>query len=269
MLDDQDFIVATNYVAVAKLVSPGVRILAYCHMQTHFHFVLGADEPAGLRNFLFSFKRPYSMFLRKKYGEAQTFRRQTDYITEINDLTYLRRCIAYVLRNPLKAGIVETVTGYKWSSLSCYFLGDDMPPGCFPITSLSSKRRKRAFKTHVNLKDSGYYINKDWMIVPKSFVDFKTVEAIYLNKSSYYMSYIGYVDDDKLEYDLVKKLSHRYSDNEMREIANNLSINKFGKRCEQLLPEGKLELARSIFRRYRTSTTQLSRVLKISKTLLE
>ena len=73
--DEKDFIVAMNLVAVMALGGK-VSVLAFILMSNHLHFVLEGSRENALR-FINSFKRRYSMYLRRKYG-VKEFLREND-----------------------------------------------------------------------------------------------------------------------------------------------------------------------------------------------
>ncbi|HIE91648.1 MAG TPA: hypothetical protein EYQ83_01800 [Acidobacteria bacterium] len=94
-------------------------VIAYCLMPDHLHLVVGGMHPdADFRRFVSSFKQ------RSGFGHAQT----TD--TRLWQVGYhdrvLRRdesileAVAYVLDNPVRAGIVQRSEDYPWSGSDCY-----------------------------------------------------------------------------------------------------------------------------------------------------
>lgn len=267
-IDGQDYIAATNYTALAQYKS-SIRVLAFCHMPNHSHFVIRADNQEQVESFLLTFKRTYSMYFENRHKEQKFFRRQDSMVKAIHDIRYLRQCIAYVLRNPLVAGLVKYADGYPWSSQSCYFSTSIKTDNYIPLSSLPARKIKARLKTHHKLNDSRFCIDSQWMIIPQSFVDYKTVEAVFNDSPSLFLKYVGWQDDNKIEYELMIKGAYRYDDMEMKSIADNLSKDKYGTSCVQLLPEQKRQLAFMLYKRYRTSPAQLSRILRIGKEMLQ
>ena len=88
--------IALNQTALNQTAPNQIEIIAFCLMSNHLHIV-AKGENAILKKFIISFKRRYSMWL----------------------------AIAYVLRNPIAAGINVSPFQYKWSSASCYFRQKD------------------------------------------------------------------------------------------------------------------------------------------------
>lgn len=268
--DDEDYRVSINYMAIAQYKS-NVRILAYCQMPNHSHFVIEADAYDDIKYFLSIYKRQYSMHFCRKYNESKIFKRQEALIKKINSIQYLRLCIAYVLRNPLVAGLIKTTDYYPWTSHACYFRENDKSmTESYTIESLTKRRIREILKTRLSLKECRYNINQqETMIEPKSFVAYRCVEKIFNDSAPLFSKYFGWNDDKKIEYELVIKQKYRYDDIEMKSISDIISMEKFRKPCSELLPEQKRELAFNLFKRYKTTAAQLSRVLRIRAEALQ
>ena len=133
--DNEDYVTGINYLAVCQIalnqtalnqtalnqIAPNqIEIIAFCLMSNHLHIV-AKGENAILKKFIISFKRRYSMWLARKYNEHKILHRTAFTIKEIGSTEYLKQVIAYVLRNPIAAGINVSPFQYKWSSASCYF----------------------------------------------------------------------------------------------------------------------------------------------------
>lgn len=127
--DNEDYVTGINYLAVCQIalnhIAPKkIEIIAFCLMSNHLHIV-AKGENAILKKFIISFKRRYSMWLARKYNEHKILHRTAFTIKEIDSTEYLKQVIAYVLRNPIAAGINVSPFQYKWSSASCYFRQKD------------------------------------------------------------------------------------------------------------------------------------------------
>ena len=115
---------ALNQIALNQIAPNQIEIIAFCLMPNHLHIV-AKGENAILKKFIISFKRRYSMWLARKYNEHKILHRTAFTIKEIGSTEYLKQVIAYVLRNPIAAGINVSPFQYKWSSASCYFRQKD------------------------------------------------------------------------------------------------------------------------------------------------
>lgn len=116
--------IAPNQITSNHIAPKKIEIIAFCLMSNHLHIV-AKGENAILKKFIISFKRRYSMWLARKYNEHKILHRTAFTIKEIDSTEYLKQVIAYVLRNPIAAGINVSPFQYKWSSASCYFWQKD------------------------------------------------------------------------------------------------------------------------------------------------
>jgi len=97
-----------------------MRILAYCIMRNHFHFVLwpfkGADLPAFMQLLM---NLHLSRYLRHypPHSPGHVYQgRYTNVIVQNDDSLY--RLVRYVEANAKSAGIVQRAEDYQWSSVS-------------------------------------------------------------------------------------------------------------------------------------------------------
>ncbi len=93
----------------------GVRVAAYCLMPNHYHLLV--QTPAGnisrvMRQVNGIYTQRYN---RRKGYDGQLFRGRYKSILVEED-NYLLEMLRYIHRNPVRAGIAESVTDYPWSS---------------------------------------------------------------------------------------------------------------------------------------------------------
>lgn len=163
-LERPDYIVGMNYVAVACFQT-GVSILAFVLMSNHFHFVIKADRHEAER-FISLYKQMVSRYILRKYGKSCFLRRVATSCDEICLLDEgLKRCIAYVLDNPVKAGLFCVPQGYEWSSAGCYFSEIGQSDDGVPVSGLSSRELRRILHSHV-VPDSSYRLNSHGYVTP-------------------------------------------------------------------------------------------------------
>jgi REP element-mobilizing transposase RayT len=115
-----------------------VRIFAYCIMDNEFHLIVentGGKMPALLK----LVNGQYGMFYRKGTGDKGAVYRDRYRSTLIQDESYLKLAIGYVLLIPVRKGIVETADEYLWSSISDYFVKKKSRPGDFPDSPFVNK----------------------------------------------------------------------------------------------------------------------------------
>lgn len=93
----------------------GWKIYAYCLMDNHYHLVIEIDERGMSRGFC-QLNTAYALAFNGRHGRINhLFGRRYWSGGLTDDRTFLNTC-AYVLRNPPRAGIAESVDDYEWSS---------------------------------------------------------------------------------------------------------------------------------------------------------
>jgi putative transposase len=119
-------------------------ILAYVFMPEHVHLiVLPRREEYDISMFLKRTKQPVSRkagnFLRKnghqrwlerlkdKAGDFHFWQQGPGYDRNITRESTLRKAIDYVHENPVRRGLVECATDWKWSSARYYATGEQGP----------------------------------------------------------------------------------------------------------------------------------------------
>lgn len=97
-----------------------VRILAYCLMDNHYHLII--ENSSGLMpDFFKQLNGQFGTIFRKRNGGRGYVFQDRYKSMLIQDDSYLLLSVAYVLNNPVRAGLVEDFLAYEWSSASLYF----------------------------------------------------------------------------------------------------------------------------------------------------
>jgi putative transposase len=114
---------------LAKRQEKLVKIIAYCLMPTHIHFVLESLRDNGIAEYMRLVCNSYSRFFNEKHGRRgplwQGKYKKKEVLSDEQYL-YLTR---YVHRNPVKALIVEKPEAWKYSSFK-EFIGTADTPIC-------------------------------------------------------------------------------------------------------------------------------------------
>jgi putative transposase len=96
-----------------------VRVAAFCLMPNHYHILLQTPL-ANLSRCMRHVNGVYTQRYNRRHGsEGQVFRGRYKSILVEAD-AYLLHLVRYIHRNPLKAGLVERISGYRWSSHKAY-----------------------------------------------------------------------------------------------------------------------------------------------------
>ena len=266
MRDEDDYRIAHNYIAICGWII-GIDILAYCIMSNHIHVAIICGNRTLAEQFIRLFKQLYSTYLRNKYEMEGTLHRIKESITIINDIYYLRNCIAYILRNAICAKVCKRIEDYKWSSHACYFNRNDSKDRL--ISSLGIRERRKILKTRYNLNNCHLSIDEENKISTKSFVRYEIVEKAYLNSGRFFLYFLGTCNDVKLEYEMACKPLLKVNDTELTGVADRLAQTKFcGKSISELSIQNKCSLIKHLFFNNKTSIPQLSRVLGVPRSLV-
>jgi hypothetical protein len=92
-----------------------VRIAAFCLMPNHYHMLVQTPE-ANISRSMRHLNGVYTQrYNRRHHCDGQLFRGRYKSILIDTD-SYLLQAVRYIHRNPLKAGLVQNIDDYKWSS---------------------------------------------------------------------------------------------------------------------------------------------------------
>ena len=261
----EDFIRGMNDIAVC-VFGFDVRILAFCLMSNHFHFVLygSLDE---CRRFSEEYKRRCAMRMRRMAGDVKGLKGIDLQIDRIDSQEYLENVIAYVLRNPLAAGICIMPYLYPWSSASLYFRNESELRGV-RINELSIRRRERIILRSHQLVPDTYMIDAEDLILPSCYVDVKMVEGIFRHPARLLASLARKVEVDvEVQLGIVECVS--MTDQELLTQMNELIRLEFGRNSlYRLQMEERLKLCLLLKRNFGASVKQISRVTRLSPTVV-
>lgn len=259
--DNQDFISGMNAVPVCGVLT-GADVWCFCLMDNHVHFILRGDEEQCIR-FIREFKRLRSRQLAMRYGCDRTIVGADISLNVIGDENYLRKAVAYVLRNPMAAGIAVLPTDYKWSSAGVYFSGWRSLAGDYcRLGDMSDMKKRKLFKTRVHLPDD-YLVDNSGVIFPGSYVDCQSVERLF-NSPRKLLYYLSSTNDMEIELDCGILQKARYKDSELMASLENLCLEKFrGRKYSSLKIEDRYMLARELRKRYGVSPKQIARVAEL------
>jgi REP element-mobilizing transposase RayT len=97
----------------------GINVSAYCLMSNHYHMLI--QTPLGnLARAMRHLDGVYTQRYNRRHSvDGQLFRGRYKSIL-VNGDSYLLQLVRYIHRNPLKAGLVDTLSAYAWSSHKGY-----------------------------------------------------------------------------------------------------------------------------------------------------
>lgn len=192
-----DYVAGMNYVPVS-LCGLDVSILAFVLMSNHFHFVIHGEN-VDCWKFIDRFKRVVSRYLRNRYGTRKLLRAVKTSCSEIDIRNEgLKRLIAYVLNNPVKAGVNCMPQNYEWGSGRCYFNNYVSSSSSKRLSEFGVREQIAILRSDVRL-DSTYRVNESGFIEPESYVNSRYVEDLFVRARSleYFLSVSNRNTDDK------------------------------------------------------------------------
>ena len=107
----------TKHRWLKPLPKDSFRILSYCLMPNHFHFMIRQETKLPISKLIAKLLTSYGMYFNKKYGQVGAIFQSKYKAKEVNNDEYLVPLSAYIHRNP------ANFFSWKFSSLSNY-LGD-------------------------------------------------------------------------------------------------------------------------------------------------
>lgn len=115
-----------KYLKEIKLKSEecdNIKILAYCMMNNHAHFLIFTKEIKDLSKFMQKVNNSYSNFYNKVNNRVGFVFRDRYYTQEILDQRQLYTCLRYIHNNPVKANITRYAEEYRYSSYKEFLYG--------------------------------------------------------------------------------------------------------------------------------------------------
>lgn len=99
-----------------------VKILAFCLMENHFHFLLKQLEEGGIVKFMAKFQNSYTKFFNTKHRRVGPLFQGVFKGVHIEDDEQLIHVSRYIHLNPVMSFYIkaEELTNYRWSSYQNY-----------------------------------------------------------------------------------------------------------------------------------------------------
>lgn len=117
---------------------PLCTFYAYCLMSNHVHLLLRTNgETIGKT--IKPLAVTYAMYYNGKYSRSGHVFQDRFKSEPVNDMAYFVTLLRYIHQNPTKAGIVDKVADYQWSSWQEY-MGDVPAAACLCATNVVLKR---------------------------------------------------------------------------------------------------------------------------------
>ena len=261
-MNEEDFRVAMNHIAIQAALCPEVVVLAFILMSNHVHFILKGTEKEVIA-FVNGFKQRYSMYYFKTHGVKSLLHRNAlDIRCLSNEYEAVERAIAYVQMNCVAANICSHPVQYPWGTGNTFFNTAGVNGKRADEISLRSwKSLSHSYWTDI---PGNWILDEKGFIHPASYVDVKTVESIFrspkrmlyfYNNSSKAKKRIGLSEDG----------IPAFRDHSILATLPDLFRSLFQKGSfEELNSEEKKECTRQIRYRFSADAHQIARVCGIT-----
>ncbi len=125
---EKDYVVFMRQLSLCKSHFKNVRVVSYCILPNHFHFVFECLEDGfGISQFMQRLCSYYARYLIEKY-DLEKGKRVFEWRFRVKwlfDEEYLYKCLAYVNFNALKHKYVEDPQDWIYSSYRDFILRED------------------------------------------------------------------------------------------------------------------------------------------------
>ncbi len=257
-IDDEDYAAGMNSVPVCAWIA-NVSIYCFCLMSNHVHFILRGEKDNCVR-FIREYKRQRSMQLQSKHSDNNVLAGSDIFIGIIDSVDYLKSAIAYVLRNPMAAGLPVLPGEYRWSSAGVYFSEKSFRNISLKrLGDLSDNKRRKLLKTKL-LLDDDYLLDANGIIFPGSYVDYRAVENIF-HSPKRFLYHLSSTNDMEMELTTGILTKTSYSDTELLASIENICSERYnGRKFASLKIEDRFLVARELRKKYGCGAKQIARV---------
>ncbi|MDZ7659095.1 transposase [Fodinibius sp.] len=104
------------------LLIPNVKMLAYCLMPNHFHWLIWVKpvEKTCLNKNIGTLLSSYTQAINKRYGRTGSLFQQKTKAIELANRNYAQTCFHYIHQNPIRANLVKNMEDWPFSSYIDY-----------------------------------------------------------------------------------------------------------------------------------------------------
>ena len=120
-----------------------------------------------------------------------------------------------------------------------------------------------------DLSGVNWLLHSDGTLIPASFCDHIYLEQAFENQESYFLKTIGAQNPAEMYYKLVESPRKRMNDNEFLIAVEDICVRWFKSEIKLLPIEKKIRILPYLFRTTKTSVPQLSRVLGLSREIVD
>lgn len=119
----------------------GYQIYAYCLMNNHIHLLMKIEDES-LAQIMRRICGKFVYWYNNKYDRAGYLFQDRFKSEPVEDDFYLLTAMRYIHQNPLKAGLVEKIEHYPWSSYNAYLGRESLIDQDFVLKIFDNDREK-------------------------------------------------------------------------------------------------------------------------------
>lgn len=265
--NEQEFIAGMNRIAVCYLycLEKGrpVRIVAFCLLNNHFHFVLyGSEEDTEL--FMEHYKMLTLQWIRYHRQERLHGEIELGHWPARNP-EHAREKVVYTLRQTLEAGLRITPQGYPWCSARLMFNDNSY---ILKTTKTANQVSGRFIQTILFSKislPSAWRILSNGMIWPGEYTDVQIAEGMFMGVKDF-MFCMNNGNIDKAVLAEISAQAPSLPDVEVKDKAESLTRDLFAKkRISECSAEERVAIARFLRHELHCGHKQLARIVRMDE----
>lgn len=128
-----------------------VKVFAFCLMTNHVHLLLAPSCTEGLGKLMKALAARMTRYRNKLEGRSGTLWESRYKSSVVQSDGYLLACSRYIELNPVRAGMVERVEEYRWSSFGLRFSTNVQHDwldvhSCYEALGLTQLGRQQAYR---------------------------------------------------------------------------------------------------------------------------
>ena len=261
--DEDDYKAIWNILLVCAIVTD-LKIYCICLMSNHFHILVSATEQKA-EVFFSLVKRKVGRHLKSRYGQSVAGDMKYKLFPVLDRRSFCRE-VAYILRNPYKAGFSSPLA-YRWSSASAYV--NPYPCEGKSKSDIHTTELRIALKTRLPLPDTIRIT--EGAILPSSCVDGKYVEKMFDGSPVQFFNLLKTWNlEDVVNESHGMSVPDAYTDEEVLKGIRMICQDTFGGIQPGRLDKKSLAtLTRKVYARFGCPRSQLLRLLPVDEFLLD
>lgn len=271
--NEREFIAGMNRIAVCYLrckeKDRPVKIIAFCLLNNHFHFILYGEEEATA-TFMEHYKMLTAQWIARHRKTGGSVRDKLHCPIELGRWTAsnpekAREKVIYTLRQALEAGIRTTPQGYPWGSASLMFTDNSCllktcrQAGCFSTRSL----KRMMFSKQI--VPPSWPVLPNGMIWPGAYTDAASAENLFSGVKNFMFCLNSPESDRNVIAEMTTELPS-IPDAEVRDKAEAVASGLLGKKgIGACSAEERIKIAQYLRRELHCGRKQLARIVRMNE----